>query len=102
VLIIDENASLIIIMMLWPAADAHQTAFQETDLSQALDVLCIRQQRHVVAPDGSADLHDGQRAAGDIGQRGQRLGGGETNNLRLVRREPLLSAYASIPQYFDQ
>jgi hypothetical protein len=34
-------------------------------------------QRHAVAPDGSAALHDHQRAARDVGQRGQRLGGGD-------------------------
>ena len=34
-------------------------------------------QGHAVAPDGSPALHDHQRAAGDIGQRGQRLGGGD-------------------------
>ena len=34
-------------------------------------------QGHAVAPDGSAALHDDERAAGDVGQRGQRLGGGD-------------------------
>jgi len=33
-------------------------------------------QRHSVAPDRSAALHDHKRAAGDDGQRWQRLGGG--------------------------
>ena len=34
-------------------------------------------QCHAVAPDGCPALHDHQRAAGDSGQRGQRLGGGD-------------------------
>jgi len=32
---------------------------------------------HSIAPDGSPALHDHQRAAGDIGQRRERLGGGD-------------------------
>jgi len=60
-------------MMPWPVADAHQTGFQETGLSQALDDLSMRQQRHAVAPDGSPAFHDNKRAAGDLGQRGQGL-----------------------------
>jgi hypothetical protein len=34
-------------------------------------------QRHAIAPDGSPALHDHQRAAGDGGKRGERLGGGD-------------------------
>lgn len=34
-------------------------------------------QCHAVAPDGCPALHDHQRAAGDVRQRGQRLRGGD-------------------------
>jgi hypothetical protein len=34
-------------------------------------------QGHAVAPDGGPALHDDERAAGDIGQRGQRLSWGD-------------------------
>lgn len=34
-------------------------------------------QRHSVSPDGSPALDDDKRAAGDVGQRGERLGGGD-------------------------
>jgi hypothetical protein len=64
-------------MMLWPVADAHQTGFQETGFSQALDDLSMRQQRHAVAPDGSPAFHDDERAAGDLRKRGQGLDGSD-------------------------
>lgn len=34
-------------------------------------------QRHTVAPDGGPALHDDERAAGDVRQWGQGLGGGD-------------------------
>ena len=34
-------------------------------------------QRHAVAPDGCPALHDDERATRDVGQRGERLGGGD-------------------------
>lgn len=34
-------------------------------------------QCHSIAPDGCPALHDHQRAAGDVGQRRERLGGGD-------------------------
>jgi len=34
-------------------------------------------QCHAVAPDGGPALHDDERAAGDLGQRGQGLGGSD-------------------------
>ena len=69
-------------------------------------------QRHAVAPDGSPALDDHKRAAGDVRQRGQRLGEVckisivdslmQSTIWSLISREPLLSTYASISQYLDQ
>ena len=55
--------------------DSPQARIVESDGSSRRAVQTV--QGHAVAPDGGAALHDDERAAGDLGQRGQGLGGGD-------------------------